>query len=310
MQKILSFFSSYLFVMLFAIGIGLFFSDHFKIFADYTIFLLGSIFFFSALGIDVKSLVKYITHPLLLCLVVFLMLFFFPALVYYATLFFYPPFALSFLLLSAMPTGMTAPLLTRVVGGKEELSLLLAVSTSLIAPFSIPFVLSFFIGNSVEVDMWKMFYTLLMVIGLPFFIAYFFRSFASSFSKKIHRKSRGVSIFLLGLLVSGIVAKQASIILSLSLFYIVGTVFALACMFALLHLLGYTMLFWREKKEKIALSVSLTYMNFTLALFLADKFFNESGIIIPIVLAILPWILMLTPFSFFVKRSEKNSLLV
>jgi BASS family bile acid:Na+ symporter len=232
-----------------------------------------------------------------------LMLGVFPVVVYYLTLSLYPPLAIAFLLLSAMPSGMTAPLLTSIAGGKQSLALVLTVLTSLVAPFSIPILVQVLLGSTVAVDAFDMFQTLLVVIGVPFLLAHTVRSIMPVCARYVGKQSKGVSIVLLGLLVAGIVAGQAEVLLGgLSVTYVVGTLGALVAVFVLLHALGYVTAFWRSKEERIAISVCLTYMNFVLALYLGNEFFPEEGAVVPIICAIVPWVLLLSPFRYIVRR--------
>jgi len=57
----------------------------------------------------------------------------------------------------------------------------------------------------------------------------------------------------------------------------------------LLHLAGYYAFWWEPKDVRQTSSISLTYMNFTLAIFLATQFFPQPGIILPLVLCVIPW---------------------
>jgi len=51
------------------------------------------------------------------------MLFVLPVAVYYITSAVYPSLAIAFLLLAAMPVGMTAPLLAEISGGKHRFTI-------------------------------------------------------------------------------------------------------------------------------------------------------------------------------------------
>jgi BASS family bile acid:Na+ symporter len=295
--------TSYLFVMLVAIVVGVTLPNVFAAVPPWNTYIIGTIFFFSALTISFADVRKYAKDVPLLVVVLLLMLVVFPVVVYFTTHALYPSLALPFLLLAAMPSGMTAPLLAEIAGGKHSLALVLTVTTSLIAPFSVPLVVYVLLGSSVAVDVWDMFLTLLTVIGVPFLFAALFRRVAPTSAKRIGTHSKGFSVALLALLVAGVVAEHAPQVVHLSLAYILLTLLALFCVFALLHLLGYVAVFWRDKRERVAVSVCLTYMNFVLALYLADTFFPEQGAVVPIMLAVVPWALMLTPFRLLACRN-------
>ena len=282
--------------MLTAIVAGILLPTIFAHVATYNTVIIGIIFFLSALTIRFADVRSYAKDSGLIVLVLLLMLGIFPAFVYWVTMSVYPPLALPFLLLSAMPSGMTAPLLAEIAGGKQSLALVLTVATSLIAPFSVPVILYALLGSTVVVDAWGMFQTLLLVIGLPFLLAYVVRKVAPHLGKMVGAYSKSVSVPLLALLIAGVMATHAHAVQELSPTYIFATLGALVGVFALLHALGYVAAFWREKRERVTISVCLTYMNFVLALYLADTFFPGQGAVVPIMLAVVPWALMLTPF--------------
>jgi predicted Na+-dependent transporter len=277
--------------------LGLSFPQTLSTFAPYVTVMLGGIFFLAALTISVKDIRAYASDFTLVGVVVFLMLVAFPIGVFYAVEALYPPLALPLFLLAAMPTGMTAPLLTELAGGKRSLALVLTVTTSVLAPFSIPLLAELLLGSSVSVDVWGMFRNLLIIIGVPFLLAHLLRGVAPRVAQYVGKRNRLPSIFLLGFLVASIVAGQAHILLGgLDALYVAGVLGALIVVFVLLHILGYILVFWRSKEERIAISVCITYMNFTLALYVANTFFPQENAVVPIMLAIVPWTLMINAF--------------
>ena len=105
----------------------------------------------------------------------------------------------------------------------------------------------------------------------------------------------------------GIVASQADVILSgfntEIIIYFVG----LFTMFGIFHIIGYLAIFWRDKTDRLTVSICLTYMNFVLAIYLASTFFNEPKILIPIILTAFPWAISIIPFKYAMRKLHASS---
>ena len=294
---------SYVFVLIASLAIGVGFHSRVVFLAPYSTLFLAIIFFLSALKINLKESFRYLSDKKMLFSVNVFMLLILPVIVYFATEFIYPSLALPFMILAAMPSGMTSPFLSEISGGTQSLALVFTVSTSLLAPITVPLIIGVLAGTEVSVGFLTMFLSLAKVIFIPFILAHIVKYFWEEKVRVITKNSRPVSMILLGLLIVGIVAKQADAILSsiqggTSFIYLIG----LFILFIAFHVFGYFLVFWRNKKDRVTITVCLTYLNFTLAVYLADQFFKEPHILIPIVLSVLPWSILLIPFKYFVKR--------
>lgn len=293
---------SYIFVLLTALFVGIVFSKYAVKVAPYNTIFLGIIFFFSALKIDLKEVIKYFSDKKMIVVVNLFMLFFLPVTVYYLTRAVYPDLAIAFLILAAMPCGMTTPLLSEICGGRQGLALVLVVTTSLLAPLTIPLVIKLVAGTTVTVSFYAMFLSLAKVIFIPFVLANIIKYFWHRKIKATHFTFKPISIILLALLIMGTVAQKASIIMNGLQGKFLIYVILLFAFFIVLHFFGYFTIFWRDKKDRVTITICLTYMNFTLAIYLAGNFFNEPNVVVPVVLSILPWSLMIVPFKYLMKK--------
>jgi predicted Na+-dependent transporter len=290
--KILS--ESYIFVMAAALALGLFLPQA-KYLIVWNTFILQVIFFLSCLKIDPKQVLDYLKDWRFLSLANFMMLIGFPFVVWLVINPFAPDMGLALFLLAAMPVGMTAPLLVEVVGGRQSVAMVLTVTTSLLAPLTVPLLTKILYGASITVDAVGMFKQLALVIFLPFALAMIARWVVPKAIQTIKPATKPISIILLGLLIAGAVAKQSASIIALShdwwqLFVAIGTLYVF---FFVTHLLGYYGFWWKKYEDKNTASISLTYMNFTLAIFLASQFFPKPQVLLPLVLSILPWATLL-----------------
>lgn len=297
---------SYFLIIIFSLLVGIIFSNKAILLAPYVTIFLGIIFFLSSLKIEMKDVFAYLHDKKMIFTVNIFMLIVLPAIVYYITTSIVPVIAVAFLILAAMPTGMTAPLLSEISGGKQDLALVFTVTTSLLAPLTVPFMIKLLAGTAVAVSFYSMFISLAKVIFIPFILAQIIKRYWEKGIHKVQFTFKSISVILLALLIIGVVAKQADEIVAgisggESLFYL-GALFVF---FILLHILGYFTVFWRDKKDRKTITVTLTYMNFTLAIYLVDQFFAEPNIIVPVILSVIPWAILLVPFRWIMREYSK-----
>ncbi len=298
--------NSYLVIVILALALGLLIPEKAIILTPFSTIFLQIIFFLTSLKIDAKKVLKDISKniPSILAINVF-MLVLLPIVVFYAAQYTIAYLALPLLLLAAMPSGMTTPLLTEVVGGKTSLALILTLTTALFAPFTIPLILLIFAKTTVVVSAAVMVWSLTKVILIPFILAQIVRSLGYSKFKYTFFTFKPISIILLGLLITGAVADQADVIIdNLG----VQTIIHLGILFLftiLVLVIGYFSLYKKDHKEKVTIAVSLAFMNFTLAIYIATNFFKDPNILLSSVLIIFPWALLLTPFKLFSEKFLK-----
>ena len=294
---------SYLVIVALALAFGLLFPEKAYILTPFSTLFLQIIFFLTSLKIDARKILKDVAGNIYSLIIInVFMLLLLPAVIFFAAQYTIPYLALPLLLLAAMPSGMTTPLLTEVVGGKTSLALVLTLTTSLLAPLTIPLVMVLFAKTTVIVSAATMVWSLTKVILIPFILAQVVRYLGYSRFKYTFFTFKPISIILLGLLIAGAVADQAYVItnnLGAQTLIQLGVLF----LFTIVVLaIGYFTLYKKDYKEKITIAVSLAFMNFTLAIYIAINFFNDPVVLLSSVLIIFPWALMLTPFKLFAER--------
>jgi BASS family bile acid:Na+ symporter len=281
---------SYIVIMIISLAIGLFvpWSKHL---IPWTTIILQIIFFISSLKMKPELVLDGFKDWKYLAAVNFYMMVLLPSVVWLLALFLPHGLGLALFLLAAMPAGMTAPLLVEVAGGKQSTAMIIVVTTSLLAPFSIPLLTKLFYGASVAVDATDMFIKLVMVIFIPFLLALVVRRFFPKTVSLINPKTKPISLYLLGLLIIAVISAQAENIYALSHNWWSLMVFlgGLLLFILLLHFAGYYGFWWKTHAEKNTTSITLTYMNFVLAIYLAGEFFPTPEVLLPLVLIIIPW---------------------
>lgn len=304
MFKILSrFFQSYFFILVLAFIGGIFFSRYTIYLSQYTTLFLALIFFLSGLKMNFREVGGYLREKKIIIAVSFFTLLILPLVVYYLANWLVPSLALPLLLLAAMPCGMTAPLFSELLGGKPSLALVLVIVTSLLAPFTIPLVIKLSVGTAITLAVGPIFWSLLQVIAAPLILAFIVRSlFIREKINKLRRPIKFLYLIFLGLLLAGVIASQAAVIGQILIGEGLYSVIVLFIFFILLHLVSYYVAFWRARADRLTVVVAISYMNFTLAIYLAGKFFPAPEVLVPVILSVLPWSLLFTPFRFLVKR--------
>ena len=217
-----------------------------------------------------------------------------PILLFEATNLFSPELAIGILLITAMPAGAASPALTDIVKGNTALSTSILITTSIIAPLTVPVLFLALTANNLYVNPWLIFKTLAIIIFLPLVISLFVRRYFSDFTKRTSHLFTSINIFLLTLMVFAVIGSQRSVILNDFIPILWQTGF-LYLVFIMLHAFGFLIGLKEDKKGKIATSIGLAYMNNGMAIVLAAACFKPS-ILVFTILSELPWNTLLGPF--------------
>lgn len=285
-----------------ALVAGLIAPGLFRVFYPWNTLLLQVIFFLSALQVDFAELKSYAVDWKMHVLTDGFMLVVLPLAVYFPLSLYAPDWALAFLVALAAPTGMTIALVADYFGGKTALALVITVTTSLLAPFTLPVVAQLSVGRSVPIDSLGMLRSLAEAIIIPFVLAFLVHRFAPGIKKRGDRAWRTISMTAFGLLIASIVSKTTgghglrgadgtlaisfvdrdALMLLLVFLYIAGLIWV-----------SYRMVYWRSVAERITIALCMVYMNFSLSLYIADRFFAAQRIVPKLIIILLLLNLML-----------------
>ena len=222
-----------------------------------------------------------------------------PVLFFFAIKVFDENLAIGILLLTAMPAGVATPALTDIVRGNTALSAVIVITTSAIAPLSIP-MLFWIIGiDKLSVDPWYLFKDLSIIIFLPMIISQIVKRYFPDFIDRKNYLFTSVNVFILAVMVYAAMGSQKSLILGQpqKIFWQIGFLYII---FILLHLFGFFMGFKEDLKGKIATTIGSSYMINGLAIVITAIYF-ETSILFLIVLSELPWNTLLVPFRRIIK---------
>lgn len=259
--------------------------------------LLMAVFFTSSLRLSLPALLKYAKDWRLLIIANTFMLVIIPLALYIPLHFLSPDWALAFLIAGVIPTGMTIALVAEFFGGTPPLALLITVTTSLLAPLTIPFMFQVAIGQTIPVPVGSMMRSLFISIVIPFVAAALLQRKAPVFVKKRDGSLRQLSVLLFGVLVTGITADTSGTSLPTLHFFDISILILGTIWFGLLARASYDLLPWRTRGERLTVALCLVYLNNTLALFIADRYFRSYGAVPRTVVLLLVLNLLLLPIK-------------
>lgn len=283
-------------VVLIGIVAGILLPKYFRPIAPYGTYLLMLIFFTSSLRLNMKELMGYAKDWKMLTLANGFKLIFLPLAMWLPCYLFAPDWAMAFLIMGAMPTGMTIALIADLFGGKTSLALVITAVTSLLAPITIPLVFWISIGRAVPIPVFTLFGNLFLTIVIPFILAAILQRKAPKIVKKYDPIWRNVAVWTFGILIAAIVGDttgQGPIILSAR---DIGLIIVMLIYIGGLTALAFLMAWWRSNAEKATLALCMVYLNNTLALYVANKFFPSSRLMTQLVILLLVINVLLPPF--------------
>lgn len=301
-------------IVLLAMVLGILIPEPFRPLKTYSTQLLIVVFFASSLRLSLDEIRNYMRDSKLMIAANAFMLFVLPLALYMPTaslgrwlnIPWLSDWALALLIFGAVPTGMTIALIADFIGGVTSLALVITATTSLLAPFTIPLLFKITIGQFVPIPIIPMFWSLALTIVAPFSFAMLVKRGAPRFVKRHSELFRGLSVLAFGLLIAGIVADTGgSNLLKWSWYDGVVLVFATIWLGALTWGL-YRALSWRTSSERLTVALCMIYMNNTLALFIAGRFFPDTNTIPKLLLLLLAANILLFP----IKQEAKHLMLV
>ena len=293
-------------LVLFALIAGVLFPQQLRSLNAYTTEMLMLIFLVSSLRLDLRELKSYIKDWKMLSVTNLIMLVLMPLGMWLPCWLFAPEWALAFLIVGSAPTGLTIALVADLFGGRQSLAMLIAVTTSLLAPLTMPLILWLVVGKGVDFPVLSMLGSLFLTIVIPFGAAMLIKRKAKKFVTRHDLIWRETSLILFGALVAGVTAD--SIIGSNYTFnpHDLGVVFVMTAFMGGLAWFGYTSTYWRTPPERITIALCLVYMNNTVALYIGDRFFADQNVVPQLIIILTAVNALLPPIKWAAARVIKN----
>jgi BASS family bile acid:Na+ symporter len=275
-------------------GVGIGLPEFGRIFVPYPLYLMMVQLFFSFLKIDFLQVFHEARKK---AFILFILCFFklcgIPISLFLLTRTLWPEYAVPVLLLSGISTGVVAPFISGLLEASTLLVLMMVVVSSLLAPFSLPALVSLLVGQTIEISFLTMVKILAMVIFLPAVAVILLRYLYPSSLKKLEKGQFPVSLCTFACIILGVFAKYSFFFREtpVKVVEIILVVFVLSIIY---HIVG-TLLTWGMKREdRLAGAISFANMNNILVVVFSSQFF---GPLAPALAALymLPFFAMIVP---------------
>lgn len=229
-----------------------------------------------------------------------------PMLLFWLALAVAKPLALSVLLLALCPAGMSGPAFSALFKGDVPFTMASVIIGSLLTPFVLPFILMGLTPYKLQVEPLALLLNLSMLIFLPALLFALAKRFLPTWHARLRPKASLLTIASLSLLIAVSMARQKATVftqpealpaLLLTLFvvflllYVTGALLGKVCSPSTSETTTYM----------IAGSISSGVNNLGLGLTLALQYLPDN-VVLFLVLANIPWILLLVPFKVWSSR--------
>lgn len=221
-----------------------------------------------------------------------------------------PELAVGLMLLAAAPGGATANLYSHLAKGDVALNVSLTAVNSVLALFTLPFIVNFAIAYFMQTDQvvpmqFKKVIEVCSIVLLPVSIGMLMRSKATAFALKLEKPVKIVSALFLTLIIILAVLKEKDHMSQY--FQEVGTA---ALVFNVLSMgIGYFIprLFKLGEKQAIAIGMEIGIHNGTLAIYIALSVIGNSAMSIPPAIYSLIMFFTAAAFGFLVNMGGKKA---
>jgi BASS family bile acid:Na+ symporter len=240
----------------------------------YLLVWLGALLFLNLIRLNSSDLVSTFTKPRQLVGLSIIKLVVLPVAMYSISYLIYRPFALPVLLLSGISTGLGAPFVVNMIGGRMPLVVGMIIATSLAVPFVLPSMVYTLQGSQFEIPVLEMMVLLVAALFTPLAAGWFTKRYFSGVSKFADEKSFPLSLVFIILINFGMFAKFSEYFYSGQTF-LLQTVATGSICYAAYCLVGYAGA-RGDRAEKTAGVISMAYVNNVLVAVLALQFFGPE----------------------------------
>jgi BASS family bile acid:Na+ symporter len=240
----------------------------------YLLVWLGILLFLNLIRLKTSELVSTFTKPEQLAILLVIKLIALPLVMYSIAYFVYRPFALPILLLSAVSTGLGAPFVVNLIGGRLPLVVGMIIATSLSVPFILPSMVYALVGSQVNIPVLQMMILLVAALFMPLSAGWFVKRYSPAISKFTDENSFPLSLISIILINFGMFAKFSRYFYFEQTFLLQTVATAFIC-YTLYCLVGYAAA-RGGRSEKTAGLISMSYVNNVLVAVLALQFFGPE----------------------------------
>lgn len=251
---------------------GIFLPQVGRIVEPYLLVWLGALLFLNLLKLAPRDLAGTFAKPGPLTVLAVIKLAALPLAMYGVAYLLYPAFALPVLLLSGISTGLGAPFVVNIVGGRLPLIVGMITVTSLAVPFVLPSLVHVLVGSEFDLPFADMVVLLLLALFIPLGAGWLTKRYAPSASRFADENSFVFSLVFVVLINMGMFATLSGYFFTDQRF-VLQTLAASSLAYAAFAAAGYA---GAPKGERAAGLISMTYVNNTLVMVFAAQFFGPQ----------------------------------
>jgi predicted Na+-dependent transporter len=251
--------------------------------------------FLAFLKIDALEVLENMKNFRLMIYIAFIYMLVIPLVFYFSTRVFNADFAVGILLLTAMPAGVSTPVLTDIAKGNISLSMSLVIVSQFVAPFTVPLLFWLVDINSLTINKLLILKDIAILVFLPLIVSQIVKRLLPLTIEKTQHLFTSANVFLLFSFVYIAISSQRNVILE-NPTGLIWKIAVLYLVFILLHIIGYMISYKETLENRIAVAIGAAYMNNGMAIVLAASYFKPE-ILVLMVLSELPWNTLLAPFK-------------
>ncbi|AFU57078.1 arsenical resistance-3 family protein [Candidatus Nitrososphaera gargensis Ga9.2] len=240
----------------------------------YILVWLGALLFLNLIRLKTSDLLATFTKPRQLAVLSAVKLAALPVGMYALVYFVYQPFALPVLLLSGISTGLGAPFVVNLIGGRLPLIVGMIIATSLAVPFVLPSIVYALVGSQFDIPVIDMVFLLSAALFTPLAAGWFTKKRFPVASRFVDEKSFPLSLVFIVLINFGMFAKFSSYFYEEQVFLLQTIATAFIC-YAAYSLVGYASAPGGQQERSAGL-IAMSYVNNVLVAVFAFQFFGSQ----------------------------------
>lgn len=250
--------------------------------------IIMGILFLLFLKVDIFEIIKDIKKPFRLLYILLINMLLTPIITYYIFIHFGLEIASGFVLLAALPAGVTAPEITDIMDGRTSLSLTILMLSTLVSIVTIPLLFWVLFKTNMNLNYTAFSIMTLKLLLYPFVAAEIIKyTLLKKWGPLLQNYFNPLILALLSFIMMITIAYQAEYILG-HVVYLLKILGLLFIAFILFQLIGYFSIFWEYKGLKLAVANSNMLINSFLGILLSIAFFPPQVTTI-VVLSLIPW---------------------
>lgn len=240
----------------------------------YILVWLGALLFLNLIRLNASHLLATFTKPRELAVLSVVKLVALPLGMYALTYFLYQPFALPVLLLSGISTGLGAPFVVNLVGGRLPLVVAMIIATSLAVPFVLPSMVYALVGSQFDIPLLDMVVLLAAALFIPLAAGWLTKKHLPAVARFADGNAFPLSLVFIVLINFGMFAKFANYFYEEQTFLLQTVATAFLC-YAAYSLVGYAAAAGGRHERNAGL-ISMSYVNNVLVTVFAFQFFGPQ----------------------------------